>query len=280
LHDPLNRYLYHPLAARLARLLLPTGISPNAVSVVGGLCIWVAAAAYAGLAWPSAAAVGLFFHMLWHVVDGADGDLARLSGKSSPRGEMIDGLCDYAGHAALYLVFAAMLDDEIGWWAWPLGLLAAASHAVQTNHAETQKRSYMWWVYGVPWLKQAQAGEGSLREQTGSNAAFTGLVQLYLKVATEMSRGTARLDALVAEAADDPARLNAIRNLVRSKSKAALVMQKLLGPNYRTLLGGLSIALGSPLWFFLAEVLLLNALLLVSVRQHNAWGRQVVARLG
>ena len=33
LEDPLNLFVYHPLAARLARLLVPTGISPNPVSV-------------------------------------------------------------------------------------------------------------------------------------------------------------------------------------------------------------------------------------------------------
>ena len=41
--DPLNRYLYHPLAARLARLLVPTGVSPNAVSVMSGGMICAAA---------------------------------------------------------------------------------------------------------------------------------------------------------------------------------------------------------------------------------------------
>ena len=43
-----------------------------------------------------------------HVVDGADGDLARLTGRSSPIGEMVDGLCDYLSHIVLYLV--------LGWW--------------------------------------------------------------------------------------------------------------------------------------------------------------------
>ena len=38
LQDGLNRYLYHPLAARLARLLAPTRITPNLVSVVGAGC--------------------------------------------------------------------------------------------------------------------------------------------------------------------------------------------------------------------------------------------------
>src|SRR6202008_2590179 len=40
LEDRLNRYVFHPLAARLARGLLPTGISPNTVSVLGMFLVW------------------------------------------------------------------------------------------------------------------------------------------------------------------------------------------------------------------------------------------------
>ncbi|HEV2867480.1 MAG TPA: hypothetical protein VGX37_13305, partial [Allosphingosinicella sp.] len=43
LEDPLNLFVYHPLAARLARLLAPTPATPNGVSVAGALCIWAAA---------------------------------------------------------------------------------------------------------------------------------------------------------------------------------------------------------------------------------------------
>src|SRR5688572_1851297 len=147
LEDPLNRYLYHPLAARLARSLAPTGISPNAVSVAGAMFVWAAAWAYTAVAWPFGVLLGLGLHMIWHVVDGADGDLARLTGKASPKGEMVDGLCDYAAHAVLYITLAALLDDAIGGWAWILASVAGASHAFQTNHAESQRRNYLCWAY-------------------------------------------------------------------------------------------------------------------------------------
>ena len=37
LQDPLNFYFYHPLARRLARLLVPTPVSPNMVSVMSAV---------------------------------------------------------------------------------------------------------------------------------------------------------------------------------------------------------------------------------------------------
>ena len=58
LADRLNLYPHHPLAARLAKLLRPTGILPNAVPVFGMLLVWAAAWAYAGLTWPVSVAAG------------------------------------------------------------------------------------------------------------------------------------------------------------------------------------------------------------------------------
>lgn len=281
LQDPLNRYLYHKLSARLARLLALTPVRPNAVSVAGAVCVWLAAWAYAAVTWPYGALLGLLLHMLWHVVDGADGDLARMTGRTSPIGEMVDGLCDYAGHAVLYIVLAAMLDDWIGLWAWPLGVVAAASHAVQTNHAETNRRSYSWWVYGVPWIRNAQAADDAVfRKRSVASRLFAAPARLYLRVAQGMAPWSAQLDAEVAAAAGNAPRLAHIRRTVKRAFRRALVLEKAVGPNPRTIILGLCMLLGSPLWFFLAEIVLLNAVLALSVVHHNAVGRRLVEKLG
>lgn len=280
LEDPLNRYFYHPLARRLARRLQPTGISPNAVSVAGALLVWAAAWAYASLDWPTGALLGLALHMTWHVLDGADGDLARLTGKSSPTGELVDGLCDYGAHVVLYVVLAAIVDDQVGGWAWVLAVMAGASHMVQTNHAESQRRSYMWWVYGVPWLKHAQAGGHEVfRKRSWFSRTFAGLARTYLRAASLMAPWSAQLDARVDAAAGDPQQMAQIRSLVRQSWRLSLIYEKLVGPNPRTIILGACMLIGSPLWYFLAEAVLLNLVLAASVTHHNAVGRQLVERL-
>jgi hypothetical protein len=281
LQDWLNLYLYHPLAARLARLLKPTGVSPNAVSVAGALVVWAAAYAYTAIAWPQGAIFGFALHLLWHVIDGADGDLARLTGKSSPTGELVDGVCDYSGHFVLYIALAAMLDGQIGGWAWPLAAAAGASHIAQTNHAETQRRAYLWWAYGVPWLKHAQAaGDEVFKAGNWFTLTFGWMARDYLRLANAMTPHIARIDAIVAEAEGEPARLSLIRRLAKRSARRSLAFQKAVGPNPRTLILGASMLLGTPLWYFLAEIFLLNAVLLASVRHHNAVGRRLAEKLG
>ncbi len=279
LQDALNRHVYHPLAARLARLLRPTGISPNWVSIAGMFLVWGTAFAYAGLDWPFAFLVGFPLHLLWHVFDGADGDLARLTGRQSATGELVDGVCDYAGHTLMYIVLAASLDDSIGGWAWLLASLAGASHIAQTNHAETQRRSYLWWVYGVPWLKHAKARDDEVfRHGNWFSLGFSWMARLYLKLPNAMTPWSAVIDAEVAAA--DSGRRRRIARLAQAVSRRALAYEKLVGPNPRTIILGISMAFGSPLYYFIAEAVLLNLVLVASVLEHNAVGRRLAAALG
>ena len=280
LQDPLNYYLYHPLAWQLARVLARTPLTPNVVSVMGAMLVVAASASYTQLAWPLSAALGMALHMSWHVVDGADGDLARLTGRSSPIGEMVDGLCDYLSHAVLYVALAFWLaangETFAGWPAWALVIFAGLSHAVQSNHVEVQRRQYQYWVYGTPWLRMShdRADSATARSWAGS------LVSAYIGVASGMTPHALGIDAAVAAAAGNRARLDEIASAVRTEAGPLLLLCKVLGPNPRAIVLGLSMFAGTPLWYMLYQSVLLNGLLVISVVMHNAAARRIAARIG
>ena len=280
LQDPLNYYLYHPLAWQLARLLARTPLTPNTVSVLGAAMVVSASLAYTQLTWPLSAALGMALHMGWHVVDGADGDLARLTGRSSPIGELVDGLCDYLSHTVLYVLLAFWLQAHggpfAGWHAWALVVFAGLSHAVQSNHVEVQRRQYQYWVYGTAWLRTSRAQSDSPADTSLAGA----LVGVYLSVASGMTPHALRVDAAVAAAKDDPARLAEIAAAVRAESPPLLLLSKFLGANPRAIVLGLSMFAGTPLWYMLYQSLVLNALLVVSVGMHNAAAKRIALRIG
>ena len=270
LEDRLYLFVYHPLAAILARWLRPTGISPNAVSVSGLLLILAATWAYVGLDWPANVLVGLALHLTWHVVDGADGDLARMTGKASQTGELIDGLCDYVGHIVLYIALATVLDDWIGFWAWPAAAAAGFSRAAQSIHIESQRRTYLWRVYGVPWFRQGAAdGDRLFTSESLASRLFGWLPRLYLFLGNVMAPASSAIDAEIEAAATDPVRSAAIRRLARRAARRSLLLQKVIGPNQRTILIGLSMLFGSPLYFFLIEAVPLNFVLALSIRHDH-----------
>lgn len=280
LQDWLNAYVYHPLSRRLATVLAATPITPNMVSVAGGLCVVAAAVCYSQLSYPVSVALGFAFHLLWHVVDGADGDLARMTGRTSATGELVDGVCDYVSHIVLYLVLGAMLDDSWGGWAWVLAVLAGASHIAQTNHAESQKRTYLWWAYGVPWLKQSRAqDERVFTEPSLVTRVFGGFTRPYLALAAAMSRGSDAVEAVFARAAGDEALTQRLRTEVRGHGRSLLFWPKMVGPNPRAFLLAAGMALGSPAWFFGATAVLLNLFLIISIFRQRTENARIAQRL-
>ena len=280
LQDPLNHYLYHPLAWQLARRLAATPATPNMVSVFGGLMVVLAGVCYAGLSYPLSAALGLALHMSWHVIDGADGDLARLTGRASPIGEMVDGLSDYLSHVVLYLILGWVLSHQPGLFAggkgWALIFFAGFSHAIQSNHVEVQRRQYQFWVYGTPWIRSSHGQADSATAQSWAAA----LVSAYIGVANGMTPFALKVDAAIDAAKGDRARLDEIAAAVRAEAPPLLLMCKVLGPNPRAIVLGISMFAGTPLWYMLYQSVVLNGLMVISVALHNAAAKRIAAKIG
>ena len=263
LQGPLDRRIYHPLADRLARRLARTRVTPNMVSVAGGLAVAMAGVAYIQPWGMAAVAAGLLIHMSWHVLDGADGALARLTGRAGPAGEVIDGICDYGGHFVLYLILALAWGERSGWWIIPLAIAAGASRMVQANFYEVRRRQFMAWIHGVPWLRSADKA---------ASLPFGVLVRTYLRFAEWLAPDDPRIDSLVA----DSGRREDVRSALDKMGPSALSGGFLLGANSRTLALGAAMAAGSPAWYFLYEVALLNPVLVIAIRRS----RRLLARIG
>jgi phosphatidylglycerophosphate synthase len=258
MHDVLNRRLYHPLARALAKKLASTFITPNMVSVIGAAFVVAAAFAYMQPSWPLPALVGLLLHMTWHVVDGADGDLARMTGRSSIHGELIDGICDYSSHIILYLMLGAVMADRIGAMSWIILVAAGASHIVQVNHYEVQRRRYQWWVYGVPWMQ-------SNRSEIAVGSSMGAIIAGYLAIANRFASHESMIDDAISSAASDQVRLAAIRETIHRAYAAPLGASTLLGANHRTITLGLSMLAGSPLYHMMYQITVLNLTLIRSI---------------
>lgn len=94
-----SRWINRPISLRVTRLLAPTGVTPNQVSVVtlvlGLLAAWFAA--LGGYVWWLAAAVT--FHVA-SILDGTDGELASLTFRQTPFGAWMDTICDNVSYVA------------------------------------------------------------------------------------------------------------------------------------------------------------------------------------
>ena len=94
---PVSRYLNRPLSTRLSLALAPLRLSPDLMSFVALLLGLLAA----GLLAAGEGVVGGVTAHAASVVDGVDGEVARLQIRARPRGAMLDGVLDRLADAAI-----------------------------------------------------------------------------------------------------------------------------------------------------------------------------------
>ena len=119
-----SRYLNRPLSRPAARLLAPSPVTPNAVTLFT-LTLAIAAAGMAAAGWTIAGGVLI---QAVSVIDGVDGELARLKGLSTRFGAVLDAVTDRYADALMIAgmtVYAVRFED----WAHAefVGTLALAA---------------------------------------------------------------------------------------------------------------------------------------------------------
>lgn len=280
LEDWLNRRIFHPLSHRLALALCKTPVSPNMVSAAGGVAVALAAVCYGFMPYPLSVLAGLLLHLSWHVFDGADGDLARLTSRVSHFGEFVDGLFDYLGHIVVYLVLALMLASQLGILTLPLVAMATFGRAAQQNFFETIRRSYEFWVYDRAWLGTTTADCAV----TGKPSIAHSLVRSYLDGAGSMLPEVARLNRLFAQAAEtaippSTTRQDAMRETLLRHRAPLLAGIAPFGSNLRTLALGLAMLVQMPVLYLLYEGIVLNLALAMAIRRKRALLQTVIRQI-
>ncbi len=113
---PLTHYVYRRLSIPVARVLVHTPLTPNMVTVIATLLGFYAA--YLIGAGSAVAGVGVL--LLSQILDCADGDLARISGRVTKKGAYLDRVLDRFVDAALIIALIALNPSEY----WLVGILA------------------------------------------------------------------------------------------------------------------------------------------------------------
>jgi choline kinase/phosphatidylglycerophosphate synthase len=94
---PVSRYLNRPVSTRLSMAVAPLRIHPDVISAVASVTGLVAA----WLLGIGAGVVGAILTSLTSILDGMDGEAARLQERATPRGALLDGVLDRLTDAAI-----------------------------------------------------------------------------------------------------------------------------------------------------------------------------------
>jgi hypothetical protein len=258
--DPTNVWFVH----LVGRLLLPGAlrlrISANSLSLAG-LAFGIAAA-FAYTRWPDwrMATLGFALSACWLIADGMDGMIARATGTTSATGRILDGICDHAVFAFLYVFLAWSIDRPD---AWALASFAGVAHAFQSTLYEGERTRFHRRIRG-------DAGGG--RPAPSRNP----LVRLYDAVAGSLDRLAEPLDRLIRSAAD-PRRIG---DLYGRRAAPTLRTMALLSNNMRVILIYLACLAGDPRWFWWIELVPLSAIAAFGIWRHRRIEAALVRELG
>jgi len=256
IEDISNRYLIHPLSDKVVKVSMALGLSPNLLSLIGLGCGVLAAVLYFHLPQTSFV-LGAFAAMIaWHIFDGADGRLARATGKTSAFGRIIDGICDHLVFGAIYIALALhLLETGYSPSVWWLIIGAGISHGVQAAGYEERRQKYQRRLNGID-RDQVQENLLTIKGKRSAVAAVYDYAQKLV------AGGNYGMDQ----------KLAILRTTAEGRPQAAYLVAQtvpmvrawgVLNANNRTALICIFAFIGQPALYFAFELLVFNFVLVV-----------------
>jgi len=268
-----NRWFFHPISRRLARILSKTSVHPNLISFVGVGFGLFAAYNYYHYAYGYSAVIGFASMLIWHVLDGTDGQLARMTGQATVLGRAIDGVSDYTVFLSVYIALSAAIymDGNVnGLWLWFVG---GWSHIIQAGAYERQREIYSFWVYS------GNAGKIPGTDTITKVPFFGHLHHTYLFVQNKMDASQKIIQVGYELEMGDKRRALAAEEYKRMYAPF-LHIWSLLSANSYTIVIFLITWFLSPLYYFIVEITLFNVLLAVLLVIKNRMDKRFLAFLG
>lgn len=142
--DPLwARYFLRRVSLPVAWFLMRSGLSGNAVSLIGVILSMVAAVMLAGSTL-GIAIIGAFLFLLVSLGDCVDGNIARAKGETGPMGDFMDALGGYTVYALLPLALGFRAESIQGIDELPgLLMLLGAAVAVSNLYMRLVHQKYL-----------------------------------------------------------------------------------------------------------------------------------------
>ena len=293
-------YLIRPLGEFLVSFLKDTKITPMMVSGFSVLAGLIAAYFYFqtgihGHDW-LLSFFGLLSYLLCSVFDSADGQLARVTGKASHFGRLVDGLCDNFVAVALYLAILLSFYARVGEVLWFYFFLAAASgysHSLQCALTDFYRQVYLFFVYGKKEVVEEEPDqlEGIIEiKNVFWKKVFHGLYIDYAHKQRFFASSTYRLLQNVRKNPNYADRCHPVAQVYKTHQKKMLKYWALLGPNSHKIVLVLTaflpvakvslISQWGMIWFFLYELLFLNLLTIILILSQRRLDKKLIAEIG
>jgi hypothetical protein len=280
--EKLDLYFYRPFGFVIAKAAMQTPLTPTGLTIIG-LAMGISSGYffYHNESTQSLVIASVLLVMAG-VFDSSDGQLARMGGKSTKLGLVLDGLCDNLVFASAYIGSTLTIAYILGPWTWPIALLAGACHSFQSSMLDYYNREYLYFgvgkVNGDYWNPTLTEARGEKSNAQGDDKIFWALRFSWLWQQTQLSSRSDPLRLRWRELVNGP-RSEEFQAVYRDHNRLILRFWRLMGPNFHTILILVCVFLRRfDLYLLLGDILFLTiALLILRVAQKKADAKLIAA---
>jgi CDP-alcohol phosphatidyltransferase len=262
----LDLHFFRPVGIRIARALLPTGISADQVTL-WSLLIGLVAGHLFAYQDRSTNLIGFALFIVSDIFDSADGQLARLRGASTRFGRALDGMSDNLRFVNLYFHLIYRLIHAAVWWPGAVLLVAAAglAHTYQSAAVDFVRNAFLYIGLG-------SGGELDLPEDLEPNPGGTLLERFGARMYRDYSVRQAQLfprSVKLIRLVRRRGVTESFRAEYRARQETVLPLCAWLGQNIRFLLLGVAALVGHITVFLWAEAVWMSLLLVILLWLHE-----------
>ncbi|MCF8474090.1 MAG: CDP-alcohol phosphatidyltransferase family protein [Emcibacter sp.] len=277
-----NLHFIHPISGWLVPKFAKLNITPNMVSLTGMTFGILGGVAYNHYQMPYMALAGFLCMVLWHIMDGADGQLARLTKSYSEVGMILDGICDYVTFISVYVGIGLALSAQGDTNIWYLVFGAGALHAIQSGAYEMQRGEYDYWGYdkkssALPEIKEMIE---NLKDKNWLSFMMSQLHIGYVRMQRRFSGiNTDFRQSLKESLKNNPQKDADIRSLYREIYAPCVKGWSMMCANYRTIAIFIACVIGQPSLFFWFVIVILTPALIFLVQRQRLLNQLFLLRL-
>ena len=266
-------HFYRPIGYRWALLFNKLNISPNTVTIAG-IIIGVAAGICFYFTSLTINLLGMFLLIWANSYDSADGQLARMTGKKSDLGRMLDGLCGVIWFIVIYAALCVRMYPSWGFWIWILAAATGFCHGKQAGMADYYRNIHLFFLKGKA---GSELSDVALLKEEYKKMTWKGdfLNKLFLVYYTDYTKGqeawTPNFQCMIRQIREKyPNEIPAwFRSSFREKSLPLMKYTNMLSFNTRVIALFIALFINLPWVYFAFEISVLNMMLIYMIVRHE-----------
>lgn len=266
-------HFYRPVGYRWALFFNKLGVSPNTVTIFA-IILGIAAGVCFYPANLTINIVGMLLLVWANSYDSADGQLARMTGKSSPLGRILDGACGDIWFITIYAAICLRLMPYWGVWIWLLAAITGYFHSKQAAMADYYRNVHLLFLKGKSGseLSDSETLKTEDRKLTWSKHFIFKLFNVFYINYTvgqeDWAPNFRRMMKTIEEKYNGEAP-EWFRTAFRAKSLPLMKYTNMLSFNTRVIALFISLFVNQPWLYFIFELTVLNGMLAYMVRTHE-----------